>query len=124
VHRRHQVVIDIEQQGEMKAARTIGTRRNTRSRRGKSEIWKTSRTKQTVTVNYATANLTAQAGSDYTAKSGTVTFNPGTTTQTISVSVLADTRDESSEYFLVILSNPSNVAIANSLGLGAILNDD
>src|SRR5690606_23063191 len=47
-----------------------------------------------VTVNYTTANGTATAGQDYTAVSGTLTFNPGTTSQTIVVPVLGDTLDE------------------------------
>ncbi|MCU0116599.1 hypothetical protein N8H09_17700 [Curtobacterium flaccumfaciens] len=36
---------------------------------------------QTVSVNYATADGTATAGSDYVARSGTLTFAPGTTAQ-------------------------------------------
>ena len=42
-----------------------------------------------MTVDYATANGTATAGSDYTAASGTLTFAPGTLTQTLGVPVLA-----------------------------------
>ena len=38
-----------------------------------------------VTVNYATANATAVAPSDYTSRSGTLTFAPGTTTQTVAI---------------------------------------
>ncbi|NUM75586.1 hemolysin, partial [candidate division KSB1 bacterium] len=45
---------------------------------------------QVVTVNYATANVTATAGSDYVAKSGIVTFPAGTTTQTLTVVVNGD----------------------------------
>jgi hypothetical protein len=45
---------------------------------------------RTVTVNYATANGTATAGSDYVATSGTLTFPPGTVTRTISVTVNGD----------------------------------
>ncbi|HAH45914.1 MAG TPA: hypothetical protein DCM07_13875, partial [Planctomycetaceae bacterium] len=36
-----------------------------------------------VTVDYATADNTASSGSDYQSKTGTLTFNPGDTTQTI-----------------------------------------
>ncbi|MBE9127593.1 MULTISPECIES: glycoside hydrolase family 9 protein [unclassified Coleofasciculus] len=77
-----------------------------------------------VTVQYGTANGTATAGSDYTAKSGTLTFNPGQTTKTISVSVNGDTAVESNETFRVNLSSPTNAAIADSQGVGTINNDD
>ena len=40
---------------------------------------------QTVTVAYNTSNGTASAGADYTSASGTLTFAPGTTSQTITV---------------------------------------
>src|SRR6185437_16249887 len=43
---------------------------------------------RTISVNFATANGTALAGSDYTATNGVLTFNPGQTTQTVSVSVI------------------------------------
>ena len=46
-----------------------------------------------MTVQYATANGTATAGSDYTATSGTLTFTPGQLTQTVTVPVLGDTVD-------------------------------
>ena len=46
---------------------------------------------QTVTVDYATANGTAVAPGDYAAGSGTLTFNPGVTTQTLNVAVIGDT---------------------------------
>ncbi|MCB0931195.1 MAG: cellulose binding domain-containing protein, partial [Mycobacterium sp.] len=54
-----------------------------------------------VTVAYATANGTATAGSDYTATSGTLTFAPGVTTQTVAVKVTGDTTVESDETFTV-----------------------
>jgi uncharacterized Zn-binding protein involved in type VI secretion len=79
---------------------------------------------QTVTVNYATANSTGTAGSDYTATSGTLTFAPGITSQTITVAVLGDTRNEANETFFVNLSTPSNATIADGQGQGTILNDD
>jgi uncharacterized repeat protein (TIGR01451 family)/CSLREA domain-containing protein len=79
---------------------------------------------QTITVNYATANGTATAGSDYTATSGILTFTPGTTVQTINVPIIGDTVNEANETFTVTLSTPSNATIATGTGTGTILNDD
>src|SRR5205823_5709143 len=45
---------------------------------------------QTLTVDYATADGTATDGTDYAAASGTLTFSPGMTSQTITVSILGD----------------------------------
>jgi hypothetical protein len=79
---------------------------------------------QSVSVNYATANDTATAGSDYTAESGTLTFAAGETSKTISVAVTGDTTVESDETFNVNLSNASNATIGDSQGVGTILNND
>jgi hypothetical protein len=79
---------------------------------------------QTVTVNYATANGTAIAGSDYNAASGTLTFAPGATTQTIAVAVRGDTTPESNETFTVNLSGAVNASIADASGTGTIINND
>ena len=59
---------------------------------------------QAVTVNYATANGTATAGSDYTTASGTLTFAAGETTKTLAVGVIGDTAIENDETFTVTLS--------------------
>src|SRR5262249_44381799 len=77
-----------------------------------------------VTVQFATADNTASAPADYQSTSGTRTFAPGQTTQTITVPVNGDTLGEANETFLVNLSNPSGAAIANGQGVGVILNDD
>jgi hypothetical protein len=80
---------------------------------------------QPVAVNYSTANGTATAGADYQAKSGTVTFAPGQTTQTITIVVYADKAVESNETFFVNLSSPSsNVFFLAPQGTGTILDDD
>jgi hypothetical protein len=79
---------------------------------------------QQVTVQYATANSTATAGSDYTATSGTLTFTPGQLTRTIAVAVLGDTTFEPDETFLVNLTSPINATIADGQGVGTITNDD
>ena len=78
----------------------------------------------TVTVNYATADGAATSGSDYVATSGTLTFNPGITTQTITVNVNGDTTVEPNETFVVNLSVPTNATIATAQGTGTIVNDD
>ncbi|MFM6860941.1 MAG: beta strand repeat-containing protein, partial [Dolichospermum sp.] len=81
---------------------------------------------QTVTVNYATANGTATAGSDYTATTGTLIFNvnPGETSKQITVSVLGDSLFEANETFFVNLSNATNASIADAQAQGTITNDD
>jgi hypothetical protein len=79
---------------------------------------------QTVKVNYATANGTAVAGSDYTATSNTLTFAPGQTSQTISVPVIGDTITEANETFTVNLATPTNATISDAQGVGTIVNDD
>ncbi len=78
----------------------------------------------TVTVNYATADGTATAPSDYAATSGTLTFAPGVLTQPISVNVNGDTTVEPNETFFVNLSSPTNATIAGATGTGTIINDD
>ncbi|XVE12725.1 MAG: hypothetical protein HCA05_27115 (plasmid) [Dolichospermum sp. DET68] len=77
-----------------------------------------------VTVNYATANGTATAGSDYTATTGALTFNPGDTSKILNVAVTGDMTIESNETFLVNLSNATNATIADNQGVGTITNDD
>ncbi len=80
-----------------------------------------------VTVTYATADGSAEAGSDYMAQSGTVTFLPGEVTKTISITVLADTAEEEDEDFLVELTDATNAALSeegDATAYAVILNDD
>lgn len=77
-----------------------------------------------ITVNYATTNGTAIAGSDYLATSGTLTFAPNEMTKSITVSIIGDTVIEPDESFFVNLSNAVNAKITDSQGLGKISNDD
>ena len=58
-----------------------------------------------VTVDYETADGTATAGQDYTAKRGTVTFTPGRTRRTVEVPVLRDGKVEGVETMVLRLSN-------------------
>ncbi len=77
-----------------------------------------------VTVGYATANDTATAGSDYTAKTGTLTFAAGETAKTIQVNVTGDALVEANERFAVNLTNPSGATIADGAAIATITNDD
>ena len=79
---------------------------------------------RTVTVDYATSDGTAVAGSDYTAASGALTFNAGDTSQTVQVTVLTDSEDEGQETLTLTLSNPSQATLDDATGAGAIENGE
>jgi len=79
---------------------------------------------QTVSVNYATSNGTATAGSDYASVSGSLNFAPGVITQTITVPIINDSLAEPSETFNVVLSAPNNATIAVGSGVGTIIDND
>jgi hypothetical protein len=78
----------------------------------------------TASVSYATGDLTANAGADYTAASGTVTFTPGATSQPVAVQVLGDVAIEGDESFSLNLSAPSNATLGDAQGIGIIGDDD
>ncbi len=83
---------------------------------------------KTVTVNYATSNGTAEtdatSGSDYTAASGTLTFSPGQTSKTVTVSISEDTTDEWNETFTFTLSSASNATFSDSSATVTINDND
>ena len=79
---------------------------------------------KTVTVDYATSAVTANAPADYTAATGTLTFTPGTTTRAVAIDVQGDVSDEPDETYRVTLSNPGNATIAAAIGTGTITDDD
>ncbi len=62
---------------------------------------------KSVTVTYTTLDGTAKAPGDYTAKTANVTFTPGQTSKSVSISTVQDTVDEDDETFTVRLSNPT-----------------
>ena len=78
------------------------------------------------TVDYATSNGTASAGSDYSSSSGTVSFNVGQTNKTVDVIISGDETLESDETITLTLSNPTGtgVVIGDAVGTGTITNDD
>jgi outer membrane protein assembly factor BamB len=80
---------------------------------------------QTVTVSWAAADDTAKmSDGDFLAAGGPVSFPPGVTSQVVDVQVVGDFKHESDETFFVNLTAPGNATIADSQGLGTILNDD
>ncbi len=79
---------------------------------------------RSVSVNYATADGTAAQPTDYASASGSLTFTPGQTSQTITVTVNGDTTPEGNETFFVNLSGATNATISDSQGVGTITNDD
>ncbi len=77
-----------------------------------------------VRVDYATSDGTAAAGSDYTARSGTLTFTAGETSKMVSVPVLDDAHDDGGETLTLTLSNASGARIDDARATGTIDNDD
>jgi len=77
-----------------------------------------------VTVAYTTSAGTATAPDDYAAESGTLTFAPGDTSETVTVDVAGDQSDESNETFTLELSDPVGAVIADASGTGTITDDD
>lgn len=88
----------------------------------------------TVTVQYRTldgatgipTDQKAYAGSDYSSRSGTVTFAPGETSKVISIPITNDTRVEKNEFFTVELRNPAGGATLGTITktLVTIVEDD
>jgi hypothetical protein len=79
----------------------------------------------TTTVNYATADGSAKDPADYTATSGSVTFQPGETVKWVSIPVQDDPINEPTESFTVSLSNPTgSVALGSPRAATVRINDD
>ena len=77
-----------------------------------------------LSVDYATSDLTATAGDDFTALSGTLTFAAGVSTATILIPLVDDSIDELDETFSVGLSNPVNATLAVATATATIQDND
>lgn len=77
-----------------------------------------------VTVDYLTEDISATAGSDYTAKSGSVTISAGQTTGSIPVPLTDDGVDETDEAFRVRLTNVPGGSLGDAEGIVTITDDD
>ncbi len=73
-----------------------------------------------ITVAYSTADVSAKAGVDYTATSGTLTFAAGQTSRTVTVQVMPDKALTTSETFQLDLTNPVGATLAQSVGTATI----
>ena len=83
------------------------------------------RSVETISFDYATSNNTATAGSDYTARTGNLSFSPLETSRNIAISLNEDGLVEGNETFNVNLSNPNNaLSITDSNGIAAITDND
>ena len=90
------------------------------------EIELSSPSASAITLNYATSDGSAVAGEDYQAQSGSITFDPGETFQSVAVPVFGDTVLEPTEVFsLVVQPNGAiNNGVEGAVGEAEILDDD
>ena len=75
-------------------------------------------------MSYGTADGGALAGSDYAARSGTLTFAAGVATMQVTIQVNGDSTDEDDQGFFVNLSAASGAIVTDGQGFGAIMDDD
>ncbi len=76
------------------------------------------------TVAFETKDGSATLGSDYAATSGRLTFAPGETKKSITVTVMGDAVVETDETFTVVLSDPVNARLGRATATGTITNED
>jgi len=78
----------------------------------------------TVTVQFSTRNLTAIAGVDYLAASGTLSFAPGQTQAYAFVRMLGDSRDEPHRSLLLELRLAQGAILDRASAVGVLLDDE
>ncbi len=79
---------------------------------------------QTITVSYRTTDGTAEAGADYMAGDGELSFAPGETERSVTIAVIDDALDEADETFLVQLGEAENATVADGEATGTITDED
>src|SRR5678816_3112270 len=89
------------------------------------KVSRTGGVSSTVSVDFATSDGTAKAGSDYTAVSGTLTFGPGELSKNIIIPITEDRLFENgNETFTLTLSNPTVATITTSTSTITINDSD
>jgi photosystem II stability/assembly factor-like uncharacterized protein len=88
-------------------------------------------TSRAVSGNYATGNFGASggaacgtAGADFVNTSGTFSFDPGTTTINVPVTICGDNNAEANENLRLVLSNPTGATLQFQVGVATIIDDD
>ena len=84
----------------------------------------TGSTSRTTTVDYATAEETADEDADYEPVHGTLTFLPGESAKTVTVTLVDDDVHEDDETFTLHLSMAENAAVSTASATGTIVDDD
>jgi hypothetical protein len=79
---------------------------------------------KTISVLVSTQPGTALGDVDFGAGTATVTFQPGQTSQRVTVFAIGDTVIEGTEQFFLNLSNPVNATIADGQAVATIIDDD
>ena len=78
----------------------------------------------TVTAYYATDDVTAKAGEDYVSTSGTLTFAPGETSKTVSVTLIDDHIEDPYETFTLELFGAEGAELRHAVATGTIHNSE
>lgn len=78
----------------------------------------------TVSVDYATADGSATAGSDYASANDSLSFAPGETSKSVNITIFGDTAEESDESFTLSLSNILGADAGTTTATGTITDDD
>ncbi|HEX6704731.1 MAG TPA: Calx-beta domain-containing protein [Albitalea sp.] len=79
---------------------------------------------QTISVTYNNSNVTAANGSDYVARTSTLTFLPGETAKVVKIPVLDTAGAEGSEIVALNLLNAVNATIGRPFAYGTIVDND
>ena len=87
-------------------------------------VTRTGSTSLPATFSWSTADVTAEAGSDFTAASGTVTIPAASSSAELQVQLVSDSVAEDDETVAVTLSTPINAVIIDGSATGVILDDD
>ncbi len=128
-------IVNDDAMGVLQISDALVSERAGQSNNAVFHVTLSSPSKQPVTVNFSTANISssvlatvsgqlATAGKDFQGRTGTLRFAPGQLSQTISIPILDDTLHESDEAFLLQLSSPTGATIRDGVGQATIRDND